>query len=501
MPIFESMSDHGYDCTNYYKIKSNLGTTNDLKELSIEAKKYNIKLILDLVNNHVGSAHPWFSHPDKNQRKDHWFIWSPVDRRWGPPWPWGTYSPTWRKDPYPHYDRTGSGRNDDDTWFYGAFDDKMPDFNYNNPNSRKEVIDEFVKIMKYWYDETGISGFRCDAVRYLVENGEGAGQRDQKETHEIWREYRRRVEAIDPELILLSEAPTEDYQTMLRYYGTEAQPEFHAGFHFIYNYQLMETLKLYRRPAGLLRDLHVIQNNLPRGTQDFIFLTNHDQFTGDRVATQLQNQVFRIKSIASLYLLLSGAPTIYYGEEYGMEGCCNDPGIRQPMDWRRVENQLNDPNSIVNHYKRILKIRNHYEPLRLGRSIYVRTQSVDGWDDYNRESRWMTLVRKVNDNELVIIVHGFSGINSRIHLNLDGVVSTMLEKSNVKRLQVHNIMGSYMNIQYPEINEQNKRYYPMGEHLGFTTKVLFVGNIDKYRDRNGRYPTYENALGFYFTNK
>jgi len=80
MPIFESMSDHGYDTTDYYKIKSNLGTIEDLRQLVQDAKTRDIKIILDLVANHVGSQHKWFSSKDKNERKDHWFVWSPVDK-------------------------------------------------------------------------------------------------------------------------------------------------------------------------------------------------------------------------------------------------------------------------------------------------------------------------------------------------------------------------------------------------------------------------------------
>jgi hypothetical protein len=69
----------------------------------------------------------------------------------------------------------------------------------------------------------------------------------------------------------------------------------------------MNTIKNNRRTRNLLRGLHDIQNKLPKNTQDVLFLSNHDQFAGDRVASQLHNNISKMKMAASLYLLLSGA--------------------------------------------------------------------------------------------------------------------------------------------------------------------------------------------------
>lgn len=86
MPIFESMSDHGYDTTNYYAIRSEYGTIDDLRDLVLAAEGKGMRVILDLVMNHVGSDHPWFSSANPAERKDHWFVWSAIDQGWNKPW-------------------------------------------------------------------------------------------------------------------------------------------------------------------------------------------------------------------------------------------------------------------------------------------------------------------------------------------------------------------------------------------------------------------------------
>ena len=68
-----------------------------------------------------------------------------------------------------------------------------------------------------------------------------------------------------------------------------------------------------------------------------LFLSNHGQFAGDRVASQIGGDATKMKSVASLYLLLSGNLAIYYGEEIGMTGVGSDAAICQPMDFATAD--------------------------------------------------------------------------------------------------------------------------------------------------------------------
>ena len=492
MPIFKAMSDHGYDTTNYYAIESRYGTVDDLKRLVEAAHGKGIRVILDLVMNHCGTDNAWFSSPNASERKDHWFIWADSDLGWPDSWEYYKegYFPgaTWFHDPQSQLDRDHNGNHHDDDYYFSLFGNAgaatMPDFNFNDPTPKAEILDEFENVMKFWIQGTDVDGFRCDAVRYLVENGRG-NQADQSETHAAWKDIRKRLAQIKPSTVLLAEAPTETYDQMIGYYGNG--DEFHTAFHFKYQYTLMDTLKNERRSSKLMSELYDIQGRLPAGTQDTLFLSNHDRFAGDRVATQLGGNIAKMKSAASLYLLLSGNPAIYYGEEIGMANGpeSGDAAIRHPMDWGAVQVQENDLNSILNHYRRLLRVRNNYNALRGGITYFVPTHSNDGWDGKNSESKTLSIIREFY-GEKILVVHNISSSNQTIHVDLTNCGLTV-----PSGIEVHALMGGGS---YPSVSDSNRNYYSLGTVYGFTTKVVFLGNIRSYTDPNGKFMTYENAV-------
>jgi len=484
MPVFKSMSEHGYNTTDYYAIKDSYGNIADLKNLVSAANSKGMKVILDLVMNHAGANHPWFSASDPAQRKDNWFIWSADDKHWQKPWGGGD---SWSRDPYAELDRDHNGNAHDDDYFYSVFGATMPDFNYNNPNARKEIIDEFTNVMRFWIKQTGVSGFRCDAARYLAENGpDPSARRDQPATHEIWKQLRANLNAIDPQAILLAEAPTETYAEMLKYYG--AGDEFNSAFHFNYQGVLINTLKNERRPGNFFSDLYAIQSHLPPGVQDTLFLSNHDAFTGGRPASQLGGNIAKLKSVAALYLLLSGNPAIYYGEEIGMPGAGSDAAVRQAMNFDLAASQKQDPGSLLNHYTRLLRLRNHYDALRGGITYFAKSAAGGNWDCLACEAGRVALIREYF-GEKILVVHNFTSNNQDIRLDLSKT-STGLDIPD--GASVHALMGGG---DFTAISSANKANYPLGTVFGFTSKILYLGNIpQKYRNAANNYPSYENAL-------
>jgi alpha-amylase len=509
MPIFEAMDDHGYNATDYYKIASNYGSNADLEELVSAAHQKGIRVILDLVINHIGSEHPWFASSDPNVRKDDWFIWADRDLGWSDPWVNASsgYFPdsTWFEDPLKHLDRNGNGDYHDDDYYYSVFGDgggaTMPDLNFNDGAARAEIIDEVENIMKFWIQQTGVDGFRCDAVRYLVEEGMGK-QKDRPATHDIWQELRSRLDSFAPGAILVAEAPTETDNQMISYYGYDYNPnddginltystdEFHSAFHFGYQGTLLAAAKNGRRPSNLLTDLYDIQGKLPAGTQDTLFLSNHDRFAGDRVATQLNNDISKIKMAAALYLSFSGNPAIYYGEEYGMlngDGQYDEP-IRKPMDWGEVDRQLTDPDSVLNHYKRVLALRNHYDMLRGGVMYFAPSHNNYGWDYQESESDTLAVIREWY-GKMVLVIHNFSATNHSMHVDL--TAGGALNYANGTKATAIMGQGSYA-----DINSSNKTWFNVGTVYGRTSKMIFLGDISEYVDSTkGTYVTYENALG------
>jgi cyclomaltodextrin glucanotransferase len=490
MPIFPAMSDHGYDTIDYFSIRPEYGTIDDLQDLVQAANQRGMWVILDLVMNHAGSANPWVSSPDPAQRHDNWFVWSATDKRWNKPWG-GNSGPgvTWFPDPLANLDRDADGDPHDDDFFYAVFASTMPDFNFNDPTSRAELVDEFAGVMAFWIQHTGVNGFRCDAARYLVENGSSSDQRkDQPETHAIWKELRSRLAQIDPEAILLAEAPTETYPQMLAYYGQG--DEFNSAFHFMLQGALLAAIKDGRRPANLLPDLYAIQAHLPPGTQDTLFLSNHDQFAGDRVATQLGGDLSKEKAAASLYLLLSGNPAIYYGEEIGMTGGGSDSALRQPMDFAAATVQEQDPGSLLNHYTRLLRLRDRYDALRSGISYFVPSHVGDqagNWDCANCASDHLALIREYF-GEKILVVHNFGASSMALQVDLSPQ-ATGLEIPDGTPVTSLTGQGSH-----PAVTAANRSLYPIGLVPARDTLVLFLGDPARYRRDDGTLLTYENAV-------
>ena len=124
---------------------------------------------------------------------------------------------------------------------------------------------------------------------------------------------------IKPDAVLLIESNSDLNEMLVKYHGNA--DEFNSTFHFSLREKLLDSIKNSYRSARLLDNLYGVEHNLPsykiensqQSNQDAIFLSNHDGFAGDRVATQLGGNVAKIKAVASLYLLLSGTPVIYYG--------------------------------------------------------------------------------------------------------------------------------------------------------------------------------------------
>jgi len=136
MPINRSTNYHGYDVTNYYELNPEYGTEDDLKKLLAEAKKRDIKIIMDLVINHSAMRHPYFQSARRGENEAYrdWYSWSDTHKGTG-----------WEPNAA------------DDKYYYAIFWSEMPDLNYDN----HLVVSEMKNVADYWLD-FGLDGFRFD---------------------------------------------------------------------------------------------------------------------------------------------------------------------------------------------------------------------------------------------------------------------------------------------------------------------------------------------------
>ncbi len=335
-PIFAAPSYHGYDFTEFYQVEADYGSMADFEALVQDAKAKNIRIILDLVINHISDQHDWFQRSAAGEApyKDY-FIWRddlPTDG-WGPAWDASKTDPkmVW------HYNPTRKA------YYYAAFGASQPDLNLTHP----DVVAEMKKMAKFWLDK-GVAGFRLDAVRYAIENGPGQ-QADTAQTIAYWQDFSSYVRAIQPDAMLVGEA-WADLAIAAKYYGDGKGLD--AGFDFDFGYKVLALLQgaggvkaefgtMQTTPDGAAPSnageilQHNYQQRLDAGVPKGYFspfITNHDQ---PRIGWQLNGDQQKAKLAAAMLFASPGSIYLYYGEEIGLTQASDVEHIqrRAPMLW------------------------------------------------------------------------------------------------------------------------------------------------------------------------
>ena len=406
-PMYPSpLIDFGYDVADYTALDPLYGTLADFDHMMAEAKKRNIRVIMDFVPNHTSDQHAWFkeSRSSRTNPKRDWYIWRDGKGPGQPPNNWQSWfgHSAWQFDP-----TTGQ-------YYYHHFYVEQPDLNWRNPEVRKAMYD----AMRFWLDR-GVAGFRLDAVSRLFEdpnlhddpilpgkNAYGDPNIQHKytdnlpEIHEVLREMRKVVDAYPGNPVLISEADEPNIKELTKMYGAH-NDEVQLPMDF----QIADVNKL--SAPDFRRLLDEVENNLAHG-QPHYFFSNHDQSrTWDRYGDGVHNDQIA-KLMAALLLTPRATPLMYYGEEIGMRTTTptrkedvQDPigkigwpeekgrdGERTPMQWDNSKNagfstadhtwlpipasaaeynvsvESKDPNSILSFYKRLLALRESEPALR-----------------------------------------------------------------------------------------------------------------------------------------
>lgn len=349
MPIAQSPSYHGYDVTNYYEVNRDYGTTEDFKQFIAAAHQRGIKVLVDLVLNHMSSEHPFFQSAAfvSGSPYHDWFIWSKTN-----PEVHGWQHTVWHHSP-------GA-----DEYYYGYFWSGMPDLNLANPAVQAETR----KVAKYWLEQMGVDGFRLDAVAHLFEHGDTLMHHPAN--HPWLRDYEAYLRGIAPQSFTVGEV-SGSTETLKPYYPDQLD----SYFEFELADQVLDAVRS-GSARGLIAALARAQHDIPPGRWSS-FLRNHDQ---TRTMTELKGDGARNKLAAALLLTLPGVPFIYYGEEIGMTGTKPDPRLRTPMHWAQkpaagftvgqaweplqpdsftanVAVQDSDPGSLLNTYRRLVHLR------------------------------------------------------------------------------------------------------------------------------------------------
>lgn len=418
-PMYPSPGiDTGYDVSDYTAISPEYGTMADFNHLVAEAKKRDIRVIMDYVINHTSDQHPWFkeSRSSRTNPKRDWYIWHDGKGPGEPPNNWQSWfgHSAWT------YDATTK------QYYYHYFYPQQPDLNWRNPQVHKAMED----VLRFWL-KRGVSGFRIDAVSRLFEdpglhddpylpgynvygdrNIEHKYTDNYPEVNNVLKEIRRVVDEYPGDPVLITEADEPNITELTKLYGNGDEVQLPMDF------QIADVNTLSApRFRKLFND---VENNSAHGQPEYFF-SNHDQpRQWDRYGDGKHNDQIA-KLMAALLLTTRGTPQMYYGEELGMRTTdptriedVHDPigklgwpkekgrdGERTPMQWNtskeagfttstkpwlpvppvaekyNVEKEKQDPNSILNAYKRLLFLRKSEPALRDGSYTAINEEDPD----------------------------------------------------------------------------------------------------------------------------
>lgn len=412
LPIFPSQSYHGYDVDDYYNVNPEYGTMADFEKMVKECNKRGIAVILDMTFNHSSTYVDYFvKSKDKNSEYRNWYRWiSDKDAQENG----GAYNlnqkiwghKVWTID-------LGSREVDEngkDNFYYyaGLFTPQMPDYNLDE----QAVREEFKKICKFWLDK-GVSGFRFDAAGHAYNSAEvKPGTETMSKSVGFWKEINDYIFSVKPDAYTVAEV-WEPTAVRAKFYG--GMP---SNFHFdlgtlitsiINNQELNDRKNTPDDPDvstynGFARSLESEYAMYAANNKNYIdapFLSNHDQ---PRSSAGLRNKPEKMKLAANMYILAEGVPFVYYGEEIAMKSGADDPSKRTPLVWKPegkdkmtptwIENpnyaksnlynkktvpiseQEKDSESLLTHYKRVIRVKTAHPALFKGRLKAVSTNSA-----------------------------------------------------------------------------------------------------------------------------
>ena len=345
---------HGYWASDFTKLNKHLGTEQQFKALLDAAHSKGMKIMVDVVLNHAGyGTEKYFNS-----------ILTDADGN----------SISMIRDS----NNTISG---DDK--YDSLSD-LPDFVTEN----KAVTDQLVTWQTEWMSKYSIDYYRVDTVKHVETT--------------TWEAFKNSLTKVNPDFKMIGEYSGAGYANNAGELGTGSMDAL-LDFDFNDFAQKFVTGDISGVESSLQKRNGAINNTATMGS----FLSSHDE---DSLQYKLVNEsklsdeeaYNLMKVAATLQITAKGQPVLYYGEEIGQGGANNWPlqTNRRDFDWTELEKQKTDSNSIYNHYKTMLAIRNAYtDVFARGNRSTVTASDAEGYEVISRSYGADTLYVGMNVKE------------------------------------------------------------------------------------------------------
>jgi len=418
-PFYTSPNrDNGYDVADFYNVDSKHGSLGDFVAFMNRAEALGIRVIVDLVVNHTSVDCPWYqeARSDKKSFFRDWYVWAderPKNHKDGIVFP-GQQTTTWSFD-------KAAGQ-----YYFHRFYKHQPDLNTWNPYVRAEIQ----KIMGFWL-QLGVSGFRMDAVPFLIQKKGPGIEWDQDFT--LLKEMRDFLQWRSSSAILLAEANVPPEESM-KYFGEEGD-----RLQMMLNFPVNQRLFYALATADLDPLIWALEQTFtrPPNAQWLHFLRSHDELDLGRLTEEQRAKVFKafgpkenmqlydrgirrrltpmlhnnrqmLELAFSLLFSLPGTPMMQYGDEIGIGDNLRLPErecARTPMQWTdemhggfsraknivrpaindsvygfqkiNVARQRRDPDSLLNWTERMIRVRKECPEISWGSFSVLRTNVTE----------------------------------------------------------------------------------------------------------------------------
>jgi glycosidase len=348
---------HGYGAIDLYGVEPHLGNLLEYHDLVAAAHQQRMKILFDIVPNHVGPKHPWANKPPLPD----WFHGTVQHHQNSSAPVSGTFYGEPKDQGHDLFEAIVDPHAPPRLWrnlTEGWFVDILPDMNTENPMVAQYLLQNAI----WWAESSGLDGFRVDTFPYV--------------SRQFWSRWHAGLRRIYPQLTTIGEVFHPDASVTSFFAGGKKQYDgVDTGVSTVFDYPMYFVLRdvlLNGAPVGRIADVLRHDVLYPRPDELVTFFGNHDVA---RFSSAEGSSAAKLKLAFALTLTLRGIPQLYYGDEIGMPGA-GDPDNRRdfPGGWREdkqnafsEQGRTREQEDLFSYVKGLLRLRREHPALRNGR--------------------------------------------------------------------------------------------------------------------------------------